>query len=118
VQDQRADRAPRLLGGFDPLTVGIGRRDWFLRTAHTTLVSRTAGWISPVVLLDGTVAGLWNGARRGDRYAMTVDLFERADARLRRRIEVAAERVAAAHSALLDLCYGSLFGSSSGASAG
>ena len=111
VADERPDNEPRLLGPFDPLTVGIGRRDWFIPPAHTTRVSRTAGWISPIVLIDGRVAGVWSGATAKSAYEVTVDLFERPDAALKKRIETAAERVAVAHGTGLDLRYGPVFGS-------
>ena len=52
----------RLLGPFDPLTVGGGLRSRLIPAQHAKLVSRTAGWISPVVLVDGRVAGVWSSA--------------------------------------------------------
>jgi hypothetical protein len=61
------------------------------------------------VLVGGSVAGVWNGARTGDRFALTIDLFDRADPAMKEGIEGAAERVAAAHGATLDLRYGRVF---------
>jgi hypothetical protein len=109
VGDERPDHAPVLLGAFDPLSVGMGRRDWFLPSEHTTRVSRTAGWISPVVLLDGAVAGVWSGARSGDRYAITIDLFEPPAGELKRQLQAAGERIADANGAQLDLGFGPVF---------
>ncbi len=100
------DAAPVLLGPFDPLTVGLGRRDWFIPAAHLTRVSRTAGWISPVLLLDGIVGGVWTSERRGSRLLLTVDPFAKPSTAGRRAIERAANRIAAAHGAELDLAYG------------
>ncbi|WP_054812499.1 DNA glycosylase AlkZ-like family protein [Nocardia arizonensis] len=49
-----------LLGPFDQYILGPGTSDTaLLPTAHRSKVSRTAGWISPLVLLDGRVAGTW-----------------------------------------------------------
>jgi uncharacterized protein YcaQ len=45
--------AVHLLGPFDPLIVGAGARDALIPPARYKRVSRTAGWISPVVLIDG-----------------------------------------------------------------
>ena len=112
VNDERPNPEPRLLGAFDPLTVGIGRRNWFLPAAHTSRVSRTAGWISPIVLIDGRAAGVWSGAMtKGASYEITVDLFVRPSPALRRGVETAAERVAAAHGATSRVRYGPVFGS-------
>jgi hypothetical protein len=50
----------RLLGGFDQYLLGPGTKDDVLLPAeHRSAVSRTSGWISPIVVLDGKVAGVW-----------------------------------------------------------
>jgi hypothetical protein len=59
-----ADIAPhegvRLLGGFDQYILGPGTNDeTLLPKQHRAAVSRTSGWISPIVLVDGRVAGVW-----------------------------------------------------------
>jgi hypothetical protein len=49
-----------LLGGFDPYVLApISHRDAIVPAGRLDRVSRTAGWISPVVLVDGMVAGTW-----------------------------------------------------------
>lgn len=91
--------AVQLLGPFDPLIVGGGLRNHLLPAAHLKRVSRTAGWISPVVLVDGRGAGVWDSRRSGDRLTLTVDVFEPVARSVRRSIAAAAERVAGAHGA-------------------
>ncbi|MFF2550249.1 winged helix DNA-binding domain-containing protein [Nocardia sp. NPDC058058] len=50
----------RLLGAFDQYVLGPGTADAALLSAeHRAKVSRTAGWISPLVLIDGAIAGTW-----------------------------------------------------------
>ena len=50
----------RLLGGFDPYTLSLQKEaEPLLAMARRPLVSRTAGWISAVVLSGGAVAGTW-----------------------------------------------------------
>jgi hypothetical protein len=88
------DGGVRLLGPFDPLIVGAGLRGQLIPEAHLSRVSRTAGWISPVVLIDGAVAGVWSSARDGTRLRITIDPFGRPTAKLRSAIAKAAERVA------------------------
>ncbi|HYK95299.1 MAG TPA: winged helix DNA-binding domain-containing protein [Candidatus Dormibacteraeota bacterium] len=98
-----------LVGGFDPFIVGAGLRDRLLPAAHLKRVSRTAGWISPVVLVDGRAAGVWDAKRSGDRLTITVDAFHRFSAATRRAIGRAGERVAAAQGATATLAYGPVF---------
>jgi hypothetical protein len=50
----------RLLPGFDQWVLGPGTADdHVVPAARRSLVSRQAGWISPVVLRNGVVAGTW-----------------------------------------------------------
>ncbi|MRH90621.1 winged helix DNA-binding domain-containing protein [Nocardia sp. SYP-A9097] len=62
--DALATTAPaqsvRLLGSFDQYVLGPGTGDTALLSAeHRAKVSRTAGWISPLVLINGWIAGTW-----------------------------------------------------------
>jgi hypothetical protein len=50
----------RLLGGFDQYVLGPGTNDdVLLPKEHRSAVSRTSGWISPIVVLNGRIAGVW-----------------------------------------------------------
>ncbi|MFI0407940.1 winged helix DNA-binding domain-containing protein [Actinomadura sp. 3N508] len=50
----------RLLGGFDQYVLGAGTSAPYLVPAERRKdVSRAGGWISPVVLYEGRVAGVW-----------------------------------------------------------
>jgi hypothetical protein len=56
----RASRVVRLLPAFDPYVLGAGTDDpHVVPPAHRRDVSREAGWIAPVVLAGGVVAGTW-----------------------------------------------------------
>jgi hypothetical protein len=99
----------RLLGGFDPLTCAKGARDQMLRPAHLPRVSRTAGWISPVVLRDGRIIAVWDGRTVRSRYEVTVDVFEPVEAPVRSAIGDAAEQVGAALGLPVDVGFGRVF---------
>ena len=101
--------AVRFLGGFDPLIVGAGLREQLLPPAHLKRVSRTAGWISPVVLVDGRAAGVWDSSRAGDQLAITVDLFEPFTGANKAGVERAALDVAAAMGLRATVAYGRVF---------
>jgi len=103
--------AVQLLGPFDPLIVGGGSRDALIPPAFYSRVSRTAGWISPVVLVDGVVAGVWDGTVRGDDYAVTIDWFATTRPPARRVVRAAAERVATTLGLGLELTFGPVFAS-------
>ncbi|MEV4258034.1 crosslink repair DNA glycosylase YcaQ family protein [Spirillospora sp. NPDC049652] len=65
--DELLDTAPstsvRLLGPFDQYILAGGTGSAHLvPPARRSEVSRTAGWISPVVLHEGRVAGVWDVA--------------------------------------------------------
>src|SRR5690606_12199492 len=62
--DELAATAPteavRLLGGFDQYVLGAGTNATYLVPAERRGdVSRTGGWIAPVVVHGGRVAGTW-----------------------------------------------------------
>lgn len=51
---------PLLLPGFDPWVIApLSHRTRAIPDGRTAEVSRTAGWISPVLVVDGRVAGVW-----------------------------------------------------------
>ena len=49
----------QMLPLFDPYLLGHDNRDHLFEPEHAAKVSRPAGWISAVVLVDGSVIGTW-----------------------------------------------------------
>lgn len=86
----------RLLPHFDPLLMGHRERDWILDPAHLRRVSRAAGWIAPVLLVDGRVAATWRYERRADRLNVTLEPLADLPRAVVRAAEAEAERLAAA----------------------
>jgi hypothetical protein len=61
LADIAAWEGTRLLGGFDQYILAPGTRDEvLLPKEHRAAVSRTSGWISPIVVVNGRVAGVWD----------------------------------------------------------
>jgi hypothetical protein len=92
-----------LLPGFDPYVLApISHRRHTIPAGRVDQVSRSAGWISAVLLVDGRMAGTWTAEPDDDGGAATVTIqgFDR----LRPGVVAAAER----H---LRLRYGGLLGS-------
>jgi uncharacterized protein YcaQ len=83
-------RSVHLLPNFDVYTLHYRPREEFIPPGTYDRVFRQAGWISPVVLYDGAVAGVWDRKNR----VLRVDLFVRETKRLRAGIEREAKRLA------------------------
>ncbi len=62
----------RLLPYFDSYLLGHRERSHLVSDEHRHRVSRAQGWIAPVVLVDGRVAGIWKHARARDRLDVEV----------------------------------------------
>ena len=72
----------RLLPAFDHYVVAAPRdADAVLAAAQRARVYRPQGWLSPVLLVDGRIAGVWSHERRGAAVAVEVEPFERRRAR-------------------------------------
>jgi hypothetical protein len=61
LADIAAWKGARLLGDFDQYILGPGTKDEvLLPKEHRAAVSRTSGWISPIVVVNGRVVGVWD----------------------------------------------------------
>jgi uncharacterized protein YcaQ len=86
----------RLLPAFDHYVVAAPRdAAAVLPAEHRARVYRPQGWLSPVVVADGRITGIWEHEATGAAVAVTVTPFERATAALRAGVEAEAERLAA-----------------------
>ncbi len=65
----------RLLPYFDTFLLGHRERGHLVALEHRRKVYRPQGWITPVVLVDGRVAGVWGHARERDRLNVKVTGF-------------------------------------------
>ena len=84
----------RLLPAFDPYTLSLQKEaESLLPRARRPLVSRTAGWISQVVLVGGTVAGTWTHATKKGRLAIEVAPWRRLTKAERSAIDGEAARI-------------------------
>lgn len=62
----------RLLPYFDTFLLGHKERQHIVDIEHHSRVYRAQGWITPVVLVDGRVAALWEHSREKDRLRVKV----------------------------------------------
>ena len=59
IEKAKLERRVHLLPLFDPYLMGHAKRHHLFDMVYAPRVSRTAGWISAVLLVDGRVAGTW-----------------------------------------------------------
>jgi hypothetical protein len=84
----------RLLPYFDPYVVGMGRESpQLLPEAHKGRVYRSQGWISPVVLVDGRIEGVWEYDKKRTQTVVTIEMFTPPTAALKAGIEAEARRL-------------------------
>lgn len=86
-------RSVHLLPNFDVYTLHYRPREAFLPEGVYDRVYRTAGWISPAVIYDGAVAGVWEPKKRPKKVELSVELFVRGTKRLRDGIAREARRI-------------------------
>jgi uncharacterized protein YcaQ len=85
----------RLLPGFDMWVIGAARDSAAqLEPAHKQRVYRDQGWISPVLLVNGRMDGVWKHERKGKRLLVTIEPFGRVPKWARAQAEAEAKRLA------------------------
>ena len=88
--------AVRLLPAFDHYVVAAPRdADAVLAAEHRPRVYRPQGWLSPVLLVDGRMAGVWSHERKGDRLVVEIAPFGRLARTARSAAEGEAQALAA-----------------------
>ena len=80
-----------LLPYFDTFLLGHKQRDHLVSVDHRRAVYRPQGWITPVILVDGRVAGVWQQARDGKRLRLKVTAFGSMARRVRTGIREEAQ---------------------------
>ncbi len=84
----------RLLPLFDSYLLAHREKDHLLSPKHYKRVYRNQGWISPVVLINGAIAGVWSHKLQGKRLLVNIEPFGKLSKKERAGIEREAERLA------------------------
>ncbi len=99
--------AVRLLPAFDPYVIGSARDvPAILAQEHRARVHRPQGWISPVLLVDGRIEGVWSHKRASGRLTVRIEPFGALAGGARAGVEGEAERRAAFFGDQLELEWG------------
>ncbi len=84
----------RLLPIFDSYLLAHREKDHLLSAHHYKRVYRNQGWISPVVLIDGAIAGVWSHKLQGKMLLVEIEPFGKLSKAERAGIEREAECLA------------------------
>lgn len=92
IQQSEPSHTVRLLPYFDPYTIAVARHsDALLPAAQKNRVYRAQGWIAPVLLVDGQIAGVWEHALKREQIEVTVTPFAPVTPSIKRAIQGEAE---------------------------
>ncbi len=83
-----------LLPYFDVYLLAHRFKEHFLKPQFYKRVYRNQGWISPVVLINGEIAGVWSSKLSRKALEIEIELFARADSRTRKQIRDRAAELA------------------------
>ncbi|MGC5015675.1 winged helix DNA-binding domain-containing protein [Streptosporangium sp. DT93] len=84
----------RLLPAFDPWVIGMARCEPMIDPRHVGRVYRRQGWVSPVILVNGRIAGVWRHRRIGRRLAVELEPFEPLPSWTQRQLTSETRRLA------------------------
>jgi uncharacterized protein YcaQ len=88
-------RSVRLLPGFDQYVIGSTKHsDRLMPGDFRDRVHRKAGWVSPVLTVDGRIEGVWSHRTAPKAVSVTVEPFTPQPAWVRKGAEAEAERLA------------------------
>jgi len=90
----RSASSVRLLPHFDPYLLAHRGKDHLVGNKHYKRVYRNQGWISPVILVDGSIAGTWSHKSQGSKVQVSIEPFSRLARATRDAIVQEAESMA------------------------
>lgn len=96
----------RLLPAFDLWVVTAPRNDpLVLDPALRDRVYRKSAWLSPVLLVNGRMEGVWKHEKKGKRLVVTVEPFATITLKVQKAASAEAERLAAFLGGTLEISF-------------
>ncbi len=106
IRELQPVRSVRLLPAFDPYIIAASRHARRLLPGDVRdRIYRPQGWISPVLLVNGRMEGIWRHEIRGSRVEVTIEPFLDTPAWVYRAAGQEAERLAAFLGGVLKLLW-------------
>ena len=94
INDAQTEPTVQMLPPFDPYLMGHSTRDHLFATQYRSRVSRVAGWISAVVLVDGRVIGTWTQQPAKKTLNVTVEPFAKLSRSTQKKVRARAQSIA------------------------
>lgn len=106
IADASPSKSVRLLPGFDPYVIGSTSHAAKLMTGDfKARVHRPQGWVSPVLLVDGRIDGVWRFEKKAKRLMVDIEPFAKIPKWAARAAEQEAERLATFLGGSLELAW-------------
>jgi len=105
LKSSSAVHSVRLLPHFDPYLLAHREKDHLLEDKHYKRVYRNQGWISPVLLVDGAIAGTWSQKWQGSKVQVMIEPFGQLTGATREAATEEAENLAGFLGGTLDLVF-------------
>lgn len=106
IAEARSQRVVRLLPAFDQYVITASRdASHMLPGPCKDRVYRPQGWLSPVILVDGRMDGIWRHERKGERLLVQMEPFVTLPGWARRAAEAETERLATFMNRRLELTW-------------
>lgn len=92
-QSDFAEPRVNLLPYFDNYLLSLADKSQIMDMKYYKDVFRAAGWVSPVILVNGQVVGVWSSEKRRGRVDLTYRFFEKRPKGLTKVIKGKAQKV-------------------------
>jgi len=96
ITESPGESTPQLLPSFDPYLMGHNTRDHLFASEHRARVSRVAGWISAVVLVEGRVVATWTHQPAKQTLNVIVEPFKKLSPSTLKQVRARAQSLASA----------------------
>ena len=96
ITEAPGESTVQLLPTFDPYLMGHNTRDHLFASEYRARVSRVAGWISAVVLVDGRVVATWTHQPAKKTLNVTVEPFKKLSPSTMKKVRLRAQSIASA----------------------
>jgi uncharacterized protein YcaQ len=96
LQSLHPTSSVRLLPSFDPYVVARSHASVHAvpdYKVNRERIYRVAAWVTPVVIVDGRIEGIWEYERRRNTIAVKLEMFGALSARVKRSIEEEVDRL-------------------------
>jgi len=96
ITESPGESTVQLLPTFDPYLMGHNTRDHLFASEYRARVSRVAGWISAVVLVDGRVVATWTHQPAKKTLNVTLEPFKKLSPSTLKQVRARAQSIASA----------------------